>query len=256
MKGIEVFRTDGKVALITGGGAGIGKSCAQLLSKAGAQIFIVDIVEERALQVKQEIEAAGGSCAYAVADLSVEENCRQAVDACMAAFGKLDVLINSAGTQGIHGDLQKEMDTANFDKVMRVDFNSVFMMTKYAWPYMAQQHSGSIINIASLAALKSNGPLVYTAAKGAIRSYSHTLAKRLGPEGVRVNVIYPGFVLTEMTRGVLQRPELKAHFEAESPLGILGEAEDIAYCALYLSSEAARFVTGQDFVIDGGALCN
>ena len=113
MKGIEVFRTDGKVALITGGGAGIGKSCAQLLSKAGAQIFIVDIVEERALQVKQEIEAAGGSCAYAVADLSVEENCRQAVDACVAAFGKLDVLINSAGTQGIHGDLQKEMDALN-----------------------------------------------------------------------------------------------------------------------------------------------
>ena len=147
------------------------------------------------------------------------------------------------------------MDTANFDKVMKVDFNSVFMMTKYSWPYLAEQGGGSIINIASLAALKCNGPLVYTAAKGAIRSYSHTLAKRLGEKGVRVNVIYPGFVLTEMTRGVLERPELKKHFEEESPLGILGEAEDIAYCALYLSSDAARFVTGQDFVIDGGAMC-
>ena len=255
MKGLEAFRVDGKIALITGGGAGIGKSCAKLFSSAGAKIFIADIVEERALQVKAEIEAAGGACAYAVADLSLEENCQKTVEACVQAFGRLDVLINSAGTQGAHGDLEKEMDTANFEKVMKVDFNSVFMMSKYAWPHIAAQSGGSIINIASLAALKCNGPLVYTAAKGAIRSYSHTLAKRLGEKGVRVNVIYPGFVLTEMTRGVLERPELKKHFEEESPLHILGEAEDIAYCALYLASDAARFVTGQDFVIDGGALC-
>jgi len=256
MKGLEAFLVEGKVALITGGGAGIGKSCALLLSKAGAKVFVVDVLEERVQYVKQEIEAAGGVCAYAVGDLSVEENCRAAVEACIGTFGRIDVLINSAGIQGAHGDLDKEMDTANFEKVMKVDFNSVFMMIKYAWPSMEAQHQGSIINIASLAALKTNGPLVYTAAKGAIRSYSHTLAKRLGSKGIRVNVIYPGFVLTEMTRGVLERPELKQHFEQESPLGILGEAADIAYCALYLSSEASRFVTGQDFVIDGGALCN
>ncbi len=255
MKGIDAFRVDGKVALITGGGAGIGKSCALLLSQAGAKVFIVDIVAERAELVKTEILSKGGHCEYAVVDLSMEENCHEAVDACIRVYGRLDILINSAGTQGAHGNLEKEMDTANFDKVMKVDFNSVFMMTKYSWPFLAEQGGGSIINIASLAALKCNGPLVYTAAKGAIRSYSHTLAKRLGERGVRVNVIYPGFVLTEMTRGVLERPELKKHFEEESPLGILGEAEDIAYCALYLSSDAARFVTGQDFVIDGGAMC-
>ncbi len=255
MKGLDAFRVDGKVALITGGGAGIGKSCALLLSQAGAKVFIADIVAERTEQVKAEVLSGGGYCAYAVADLSVEENCRQVVEACIRTFGRLDILINSAGTQGNHGDLEKEMDTANFEKVMKVDFNSVFMMIKYSWPYMSEQGEGSIINIASLAALKCNGPLVYTAAKGAIRSYSHTLANRLGKRGVRVNVIYPGFVLTEMTRGVLERPELKKHFEDESPLGILGEAEDIAYCALYLSSNASRFVTGQDFVIDGGAMC-
>ena len=98
MKGLEAFRVDGKVALITGGGAGIGKSCAKLLSMAGAKIFIADIVEERALQVKAEIEAAGGACVYAVADLSAEDNCQKTVEACVSAFGRLDVLINSAGT--------------------------------------------------------------------------------------------------------------------------------------------------------------
>lgn len=178
MKGLDAFRVDGKVALITGGGAGIGKSCALLLSQAGAKVFIADIVAERAEQVKAEVLSGGGYCAYAVADLSVEENCRQVVEACIRTFGRLDILINSAGTQGNHGDLEKEMDTANFEKVMKVDFNSVFMMIKYSWPYMSEQGEGSIINIASLAALKCNGPLVYTAAKGAIRSYSHTLANR------------------------------------------------------------------------------
>jgi len=256
MSRLDAFRVDGKVALITGGGAGIGKNSALILAEAGARIFVADIVEERCLQVKQEIEELGGSCAYQVADLSVEENCRHTVEACVKAFGRLDILVNSAGTQGVHGKLEMEFDTANFEKVMKVDFNSVFNMCKYAWPEIAHQTGGSIINIASLAALKSSGPLVYTAAKGAIRSFSHALAKRLGEKGVRVNTIYPGFVITEMTRGVLQMPELKKHFEEESPLGILGDASDIGYCVLYLSSEAARFITGQDFVIDGGAMCN
>ncbi|MBE6289939.1 MAG: SDR family oxidoreductase [Bacteroidaceae bacterium] len=255
MKGLEAFRLDGKVALITGGGAGIGKSCALLLSDAGAKVFVADLVEERALQVKQEIEQAGGACGYIVADLSVEDNCRQAVEDCVNTFGRLDILINSAGTQGKHGDLEQEFDTMNFNKVMSVDLGSVYMMCKYAWAKCAE-HQGSIINIASLAALKANGPLAYTAAKGAIKSFSKTLAKRLGEKRVRVNTIYPGFILTEMTRGILQMPELKKHFESESPMGMLGEAEDIAYCALYLSSDASRFVTGQDFVIDGGAMCN
>lgn len=126
---------------------------------------------------------------------------------------------------------------------------------KYAYPMCAEHNVGSIINIASLAALSARGPIVYSAAKGAVRSFSRSMAKRLGPEGVRVNTIYPGFVITEMTQGVLEDPQKKAYFESESPLGLIGISDDIAACALYLSSNAARFVTGQDFVIDGGATC-
>ncbi len=177
------------------------------------------------------------------------------VEACVEQFGRLDVLINSAGGRGAHGALEEEFSTENYRETMAVDLDSTFMAIKYAWPECAKHGVGSIINIASLAALRASGPIVYSAAKGAVKSMSRTLAKRLGGERVRVNTIYPGFILTEMTAGVRENPELTARFQGESPLGLLGEVEDIGYCALYLASDAARFVTGQDFVIDGGATC-
>ncbi|MBQ9174958.1 MAG: SDR family oxidoreductase [Bacteroidales bacterium] len=254
MKGSDAFSMDGKVVLITGGGAGIGRSCALILSKAGAKIFLVDLLEQRAAAVKAEIESEGGECDFLCADISVEENCSKAVSSCVGRFGRLDTLINCAGMQGKSGDLEKEFDSENFGKIIGVDLGGTFMMCKYAYPECSKT-KGSIINIASLAALRASGPLAYTAAKGAIRSFSKALAFRLGEKGVRVNTIYPGFVLTEMTMGVLDRPDLKERFEKDSPMHILGKAEDIAYCALYLASDAARFVTGQDFVIDGGAMC-
>ena len=121
--------------------------------------------------------------------------------------------------------------------------------------YCQQNKAGSIINIASLAALRASGPIVYTAAKGAIKSMSKNLGQRFGAIGVRVNTIYPGFIVTEMTEKVYEHPEEEERLKADSSLGKLGEVDDIAYCALYLASDAAKFVTGQDFVVDGGATC-
>ena len=206
-------------------------------------------------EVKAEIEAAGGVCTCFSADLTDESNCRAMVDACVERYGRLDILVNSAGGRGAHGALEEEFSTENYRETMAVDLDSTFMAIKYAWPECAKNGAGSIINIASLAALRASGPIVYSAAKGAVKSMSRTLAKRLGGEGGRVNTIYPGFILTEMTAGVREHPELEARFRGESPLGLLGTVEDIGHCALYLASDAARFVTGQDFVIDGGATC-
>ena len=173
----------------------------------------------------------------------------------MEQFGRLDIVVNSAGSRGVHGELEKEFLTENLNHTMSVDFNSAFFVIKYAYPECAKQGVGSIINIASLAALSARGPIVYSAAKGAMKSMGKTLAKRLGDKNVRVNTIYPGFILTEMTEGILSQPTLVEKFASESPLHLLGEPKDIGYCALYLASDAARFVTGQDFVIDGGATC-
>ena len=252
---MNAFDLTGRVALITGGGSGIGKGCAKILADAGAGVVVVGRRMNKLEEVKAEIEAAGGKCACFSADLTNEENCRAMVDFCISTFGRLDILINSAGGRGAHGALEDEFSTQNYEETMAVDFTSTFMAVKYAYPECAKNSVGSIINIASLAALQARGPIVYSAAKGAVRAFSRTLAKRLGDQKVRVNTIYPGFIITEMTAGVKDRPDMRERFEKESPLGLLGEVEDIGYCALYLASDAARFVTGQDFVIDGGATC-
>lgn len=251
----NAFDLTGRVALVTGGGSGIGKGCAKILAEAGADVMVVGRRMGKLEEVKVEIEAAGGVCACFSADLTDESNCRAMVNACVERYGRLDILVNSAGGRGAHGALEEEFSTENYRETMAVDLDSTFMAIKYAWPECAKNGAGSIINIASLAALRASGPIVYSAAKGAVKSMSRTLAKRLGGEGVRVNTIYPGFILTEMTAGVREHPELEARFRGESPLGLLGTVEDIGHCALYLASDAARFVTGQDFVIDGGATC-
>lgn len=251
----SVFNLTGRAALITGGGSGIGKGCAKILAQAGASVMVVGRRMGKLEEVKAEIEAAGGVCECFSADLTDEAKCKAMVDACVEQFGRLDILINSAGGRGAHGTLEEEFSTENYRDTMSVDLDSTFMAIKYAYPECAKHGVGSIINIASLAALRASGPIVYSAAKGAIKSMSRTLAKRLGDERVRVNTIYPGFIITEMTERIHEHPEMEAKYRAESPLGLLGEVDDIGWCALYLASDAARFVTGQDFVIDGGATC-
>ena len=251
----KYFDLTGRVALVTGGGSGIGKGCAKMLALAGAKIFIVGRRENKLQAAAEEIRAAGGECGYISADLTMEDSCRAAVCACVSQYGQLDILINSAGSRGAHGTLEEELTASNLHETMSADFDSTFMMIAQAYQEIEKSDNGSIINIASLAALQARGPIVYSAAKGAVKSMSRTLAKRLGPVGVRVNTIYPGFIITEMTEKIHEMPEQEEKMRSDSPLHMLGEVSDIALCALYLSSDAARFVTGQDFVIDGGATC-
>ena len=248
------FDLSGRVALITGGGSGIGKGCARILAEAGAKVMIVGRRLGKLEEVKAQILSNGGICEVFSADLSREEDCAAMVDAVWKRFGRLDILINSAGSRGAHGKLEEEFSTENFKDTMNADFSSVFMTIKYAYPRMTAG-TASIINIASLAGLYARGPIVYSAAKGAVKSFSRTIAKRFGPLGIRVNTIYPGFIVTEMTQKALEDEAMRQRFLKESSLGLIGEVEDVALCALYLASDAARFVTGQDFIIDGGATC-
>jgi NAD(P)-dependent dehydrogenase (short-subunit alcohol dehydrogenase family) len=249
----KMFSLKGRIAVITGGSSGIGEGCAYLFAKAGAHVFISARREDRLKSVCEKIEKEGGRCGYFAADLTLEDNCKSMVQACVERFGGMDVLVNSAGGLGANGDLNEEFSTDNYRKTLSLDLDATFWPIKHSYKLLSENSRGSIINIASLAALAGRGPIVYSAAKGAVRSMSYSMAKKLGKYGIRVNTIYPGLIITEMTEGILSDPALEKHFRDESPLDALGDVEDIAYCALYLASDAAKFVTGQDFVIDGGA---
>ena len=137
---------------------------------------------------------------------------------------------------------------------MQIDLDSIVYLIKYAYPEMSKVH-GSIVNISSIAAYRGTGHVAYTAAKGAIRSMNNVLAKKFGSLGIRINTIYPGLIETEMTKKAVENEEFRKRQLEQIPAGRIGQPEDIANCALYLASDAAKFVTGQDFIIDGGYTC-
>lgn len=243
----------GKVVVITGGGAGIGREAAIILAQAGASLMLMDLSLEKLKKVQATIDESGETCHIYAGDVTNEEDVKNMVNECINHFGRLDGLVTCAGTQGANNDLDKELDTSNIHNIIDVDLLGVISSIKYAYPQIIKSGGGSIVNISSLAAISARGPIIYSAAKGGVKSFSRNIAKRLGPDNIRVNTIYPGFIVTEMTQKIYDHPELVHHMEQESPLGLLGNVDDIAYCILYLLSDASRFVTGQDFVIDGGA---
>jgi NAD(P)-dependent dehydrogenase (short-subunit alcohol dehydrogenase family) len=252
----DKFNVNGKVALITGAGSGIGKAAAKILVEAGASVIITDLKLEKLIVLDTEIKENGGICEYYTCDISVEENCKAIVEFCKKTFGRLDIVVNSAGTSGSAAHtLEEHFNTDNFNKTMAVDFNSIFYIIKYAYPENEKNGGGSIINICSIAAIKAAGPVAYTAAKGAIKSLTRLLGKTFGPMNIRINSIYPGLIETEMTAAAIRNPQFLREQLSQIPLGRVGQPDDIANCVLYLASDASSFVTGQDFIIDGGSTC-
>lgn len=249
------FSLEGKVALITGSSSGMGRETAKLFAEYGAKVFLTARRENRLQELKEEIETAGGVAEYAKCDVSIEENCRDSVAACVEKFGKLDILVNSAGLGAAAGGLEVEFDTNKFDRVIKTDLASIFYMIKYSYPEMNKAGGGSIVNISSIASMKNFGVVSYAAAKGGIRSMDLTLACYFGDMNIRVNSIYPGAILTEMSAKELENKELYDEMIKLTPLRRIGMPDDIAYCALYLASDASSFVTGQAFVVDGGYTC-
>lgn len=253
---MDKFRLDGKVALITGASSGIGRETAKLFAQYGAKVFVAARRENRLQELKAEIEAEGGVAEYAICDVSEEENCRKVVADCIKSFGRLDILVNSAGQGDSMGSLEEEFDTAHFDLVIKTDLASVFFMIKYAYPEMEKVGGGSIVNISSTCALRNFGVVAYSAAKGGILSMDRNLVPHFGRLNIRVNSIYPGTIDTEMTANASRRYEnFEEMVKSMTPLGRMGQPEEIAYCALYLAADVSSFVTGQAFVVDGGMTC-
>ena len=254
----DFFDLSDRVALITGASSrGIGNQSAKVLARYGAKVFLTARREDKLQETVAEIEAAGGTAAYKTCNVADPNECKAAVEACVAEFGRLDIMVLSAGISGlsISGGTDTAFDIDNWKNVQSINLDGVFYMVKYGWEECAKNGAGSIIPIASLAAWKAAGSVAYTATKGAIRSMTPCIAKLLAPHGVRFNTFYPGFIDTDMTHAATEyEPFVKSKLP-NIPMGRFGDVDDCAYGVLYLASAASRFMTGQHLVVDGGELC-
>jgi NAD(P)-dependent dehydrogenase (short-subunit alcohol dehydrogenase family) len=251
------MKLSGKVALITGGGSGIGRATALLFAREGAAVAVVDLDGARAQAVAQEIEGKGGQVRAIRCDVSRDDDCQRAVQETVAAFGRLDVLFNNAGI--IRRATILQITEEEWDRAMAVNVKSIFLMSRYAIPVMTKGGGGAIVNTGSAWGLVGGRNAVsYCASKGAVVNMTRAMALDHAEQNIRVNCVCPGDTDTGMLRSEAQ--QLGAATEAflaeaaDRPLRRIGKPEDIAQAVLYLASDAASFVTGATLVVDGGGL--
>lgn len=242
-----------KVALITGGGQGIGKAIALKLATAGANIIInyIDIANNKTIaeNTKKEIEDLGVSCTLMNANVASFDETKQMFDQIKKQFGHLDILVNNAGIT--KDNLILRMKEEDFDSVIDVNLKGTFNCMKHATRLMMKQKYGRIVSLSSVVGVMGNaGQVNYSASKAGIIGMTMSLAREVGSRGITVNAIAPGFIQTAMT-DVLSK-EIKEQMLAQIPLGCLGEVEDIANTVLFLVSDSAKYITGQTIHVDGG----
>jgi NAD(P)-dependent dehydrogenase (short-subunit alcohol dehydrogenase family) len=247
----------GRVALITGASShGIGNESAKVLAAHGAKVFLTARREDKLIQAAEEIRTFGGEAAYKATDVSKEQDCEAAVQACVEQFGRLDIMVLSAGIAGTSGTEGPDQwfDTENWRRVLGINLDGIFFMVKHGWKECAKGGHGAITLVGSLASWTSEGALPYSASKGAVRSLVQWFGNHLGRMGVRVNGVYPGLIDTDMTHpATLYAPFAEPQI-AKTPLGRFGVPEDIAQAVLFLSSDASSWMTGQHLIVDGGEL--
>jgi NAD(P)-dependent dehydrogenase (short-subunit alcohol dehydrogenase family) len=248
------MRLQNKVALITGAGSGIGCQTALLFAAEGAAVVAVDISEEAGQRTVSEIAASGGSAAFVRADVSKAADCERMIAVAESTFGALHVLFNNAGISHADDDDAVRTSEAVWDLTMQINVKGVFLGCKYGIPALRRAGGGSIINTASfVATLGAATPqLAYTASKGAVLSMTRELAAIHAREGIRVNALSPGPLRTELLMKYLDTDAKKQRRLVHIPMGRFGEAREIAQAALYLASDESSFVTGTNFLVDGG----
>jgi len=250
-------RIANKVAVVTGGARGIGRAVCRLFAREGAAVAVTDIVDDEGREVVAQIEKAGGEAAYWHLDTAREENIVGVFAEVHNHFGGLDILVNNAGISG-NNTPTHEIPAAEWDRVIAVNVKGVFMCTKHAVPYMQREGGGSIINLSSIYGIVGAPDLPpYHASKGAVRMMTKTDALLYARDDIRVNSIHPGYIWTPLVADLAEASEQSAEdfrrdLDARHPIGHVGEPDDIAYGALYLASDEAKFVTGSELVIDGG----
>lgn len=255
MNALDLFRLDGKTAVVTGGGRGLGRYMAEALAAAGASVVLCSRKKESLEEVKGEIEARGGRALALACDVTDPDDVQGVVTEAENAFGGVDVLVNNSGATW--GAPPAEMPIEKFDQVMAVNVRGTFLMAQAVGRRMIERgNGGAIVNISSVAGLVGGHPdfmqtVGYNSSKGAIISMTRDLATSWAPHGITVNAIAPGWFPTRMSGGLIEKFEER--MLDGIPLHRFGNPEDLKGVVIFLASPAASYVTGQTVVVDGGA---
>ena len=246
------MRLEGKVALISGGSRGMGACEAELFVQEGAKVVIGDVRDDEGNALAEKIAEGGGEAVFVHLDVTSEADWATAVNEAVTRYGKLDVLVNNAGVSA-RGSIE-ETSVDDWDRVMNINAKGVFLGTKTAIPEMRKAGGASIINISSQLGLVGMGDSSpqYQSSKGAVRIFSKSAAIQYASEGIRVNSVHPGPIVTPMTEARRSDAAVQQRMISRIPLGRYGESADVAYGVLYLASDESTFVTGSELVIDGG----
>ncbi len=248
------MRLQNKVALITGAGSGIGRETSLLFAQEGAKVVAVDINDAAGQETVDMIRAQGGEAIYVHADVSQAADCAAMVQKAEAEFGFLNVMFNNAGIMHSQDDDAVSTEEAIWDLTMNINAKGVFLGCKYGIPALRRAGGGSIINTASFVALlgAATPQVAYTASKGAVLALTRELAVVHARENIRVNALCPGPLHTELLMKFLDTEAKKQRRLVHIPMGRFGQAKEMAYAALYLASDESSYVTGTEFVVDGG----
>ena len=249
-------RLEGKVAIVTGGGSGIGGACAVRFAEEGAAVLVADLDPERSANIIGEIEAAGGQAAYAKLDVRQGNDAVDMVAKAVSEFGHLDVIVNNVGG-GKGDDLLTELNEETWDWNFEFSLKPTYFCTRAALPELLKRKEGgpgaAIVNLASINGLTGIGLPAYAAAKAGVVLFTQNLAVQYGPRGVRANVIAPGTTITDFWKPIVESvPDMIGRLAEIYPMRRLGRPTDIANAALYLASDEASFVNGVTLPVDGG----
>jgi len=248
-----MFDFKNMTVIVTGSGAGMGREAAKLFASYGANV-VVNSLSDTCETAREEIEAAGGSVISVRSDVGTMEGCQRIIDETVQKFGRIDVLVNAAGMV-----VDGSVETANiedWDRSMNVNVKSVFLLSRLAMPHL-RETKGSIVNVASVAAIKGlKNRAIYSATKGAMIALSQSMAAEYVSEGIRINCVSPGTVLSPSLQGRIDRTDDPAqalkNFVSRQPLGRLGTSDEVAKAIVFAAAQGIGFMTGANIVVDGG----